>query len=198
MTHNGSGPFFIILIYAYDIFQINTADMVDVTKLCKTTLEGGKDSSDCIKDLMGIIRSAGLGLIVTTFFGILIVALCWVLLARALKLWIYVMFSPLFGLAYFSGNGWGEAFHSEGGGHGGDSGLTKLGFVPFLKLAMVPVLVAAVLSFGLLFIGVMRSSFTGNQDGDSDGISQGETVCSKDDYLVRYCITRNSNSDSNE
>lgn len=35
---------------------------------------------------------------------------------RAFKLWIYVMFSPLFGLAYFTGNGWGEAFHSEGGG----------------------------------------------------------------------------------
>lgn len=76
--------------------------------------------------------------------------------------------------------------------------MTKLGFVPFFKLAMVPVLVSAVLAFGLLFIGVMRSSFTGAQDGDTDGISQGETVCSDDQYLVRYCITRNSNTDSNE
>ncbi len=71
--------------------------------------------------------------------------------------------------------------------------MTKLGFVPFLKLAMVPVLVSAVLSFGLLFIGVMRSSFTGAQDGDSNGISTGQTVCSKDEYLVRYCITKKSN-----
>jgi hypothetical protein len=96
VTHNGSGPFFIILIYAYDIFQINTADLVEVSKLCKATTSTGKSSADCIKDMMGIIRSAGLGLIVTVFFGILIIALCWVLLARALKLWIYVMFSPLF------------------------------------------------------------------------------------------------------
>lgn len=106
VTNNGSGPFFIILIYAYDIFQINTADLVQVSNLCKSATDSGKNSSDCIKDMMGIIRTAGLGLIVTTFFGILIIALCWVLLARALKLWIYVMFSPLFGLAYFSGNGW--------------------------------------------------------------------------------------------
>lgn len=49
--------------------------------------------------------------------------------------------------------------------------MTKLGFVPFFKLAMVPVLVSAVLSFGLLFVGVMRSSFTGAQDGNSSGIA---------------------------
>lgn len=193
VTNNGSGPFFIILIYAYDIFQINTADLVEISKLC-TTSSDKASSRDCIKDMMGIIRTAGLGLIVTTFFGILIIALCWVLLARALKLWIYVMFSPLFWLAYFTGNGWGEAFHSEWGGGGGDTGMTKLGFVPFFKLAMVPVLVSAVLSFGLLFVGVMRSSFTGAQDGDSSGISVWQTVCSKDDFLVRYCITKKSDN----
>lgn len=71
--------------------------------------------------------------------------------------------------------------------------MTKLGFVPFFKLAMVPVLVSAVLSFGLLFIGVMRSSFTGAQEGTSSGMTTGQTVCSKDDYLVRYCITKKSN-----
>lgn len=192
VTNNGSGPFFIILIYAYDIFQINTADLVQISNLC-TTSSDKTSSSDCIKDMMGIIRTAGLGLIVTTFFGILIIALCWVLLARALKLWIYVMFSPLFWLAYFTKNGWEKTFHSEWGGGGGDTGMTKLGFVPFFKLAMVPVMVSAVLSFGLLFVGVMRSSFTGAQDGNSSGIATWQTVCSKDDFLVRYCITKKSN-----
>jgi hypothetical protein len=52
---------------------------------------------------MGLVRKFGLSLITMIFFGILLIALCWVLLMRAFKLWIYIMFSPLFGLAYFTG-----------------------------------------------------------------------------------------------
>lgn len=99
VTHNGSGPFFIILIYAYDIFKINSADVVKLDTFCnpdKGTGSAQKDARGCIKDLMGIVRSAGMSLIVTVFFGIMTIALCWVLLMRAIKLWIYVMFSPLF------------------------------------------------------------------------------------------------------
>jgi hypothetical protein len=76
--------------------------------------------------------------------------------------------------------------------------MTQLGFFQFFRLAMVPVLVSGVLAFGLLFIGVMRSSFTGGQDGDTSGISVGKTVCSNDEYMVRYCITKNSTSGADE
>gem|GEM_PF-1477855 len=34
--------------------------------------------------------------------------------------------------------------------------------MPFFSLAMVPVFVAGVLSFGLLFVGVINTTFTGN------------------------------------
>jgi len=56
----------------------------------------------------------------------------------------------------------------------------------FFKLAMVPVLVAAVLSFGLLFIGVMRQSFNELDRQVTDKTSDG--FCSSDMYLVRYCF----------
>ncbi len=53
---------------------------------------------------MAVLRKFGVALVTTMFFAILLVALCWVLLVRAFKLWIYVMFSPLFGLAYAVGD----------------------------------------------------------------------------------------------
>ena len=43
--------------------------------------------------------------------------------------------------------------HSEGGG--GEYGFGQVSFMGFFKLAMVPVLVSAVLAFGLLFVGVV-------------------------------------------
>ena len=49
---------------------------------------------------------------------------------------------------------------------------------------MVPVLVSAVLSFGLLFIGVMNNTFTtGSMTPSSSG-----GFCTKSDFMVKYCI----------
>ncbi len=105
VTYNGSGPFFIIMIYAYNIFRIQNTDIVSLKKACEPDKTTGSvsDSKTCIKNLTSILRQFGLALIVTFFFSVLLVALCWVLLMRAFKLWIYVMFSPLFGLAIFTG-----------------------------------------------------------------------------------------------
>ncbi|MCB9806557.1 hypothetical protein H6768_01415 [Candidatus Peribacteria bacterium] len=51
-----------------------------------------------------LVRKFGVALITTVFFAVILIALCWVLLSRAFKLWVYVMFSPLFGLAYAVGD----------------------------------------------------------------------------------------------
>jgi hypothetical protein len=99
IANNPSGPFFIMMVYAYDIFRIQAVDKINIeTKCTKNT-----DINGCIKTLTDLAITFGVGLIVTIFFGILTIALCWVLLMRAFKLWIYVMFSPLFGLAFFTG-----------------------------------------------------------------------------------------------
>lgn len=49
---------------------------------------------------------------------------------------------------------------------------------------MVPVLVSAVLSFGLLFIGVMNNTFT---TGALAPTGSGG-FCTKGDFMVKYCI----------
>lgn len=49
---------------------------------------------------------------------------------------------------------------------------------------MVPVLVSAVLSFGLLFIGVMNQTFT---TGSMAPTGKGG-FCTKGDFMVKYCI----------
>jgi hypothetical protein len=59
-----------------------------------------------------------------------------------------------------------------------------MGFVPFFSLAMVPVLVAAVLSFGLLFIGVVNNTFTSGALAKNSG---GE-FCTTGEFMVKYCI----------
>lgn len=107
VTYNQAGPFFIMMIYAYNIFKIQDANALDLKNFCTATSTDNKvqyqSSKDCIKSLMGIVKKFGLSLVVTIFFGIMLLALCWVLLMRAIKLWIYIMLSPLFGLAIFTG-----------------------------------------------------------------------------------------------
>lgn len=104
VTYNGSGPFFIIMVYAYNIFKIQSTTIVNLKDTCTVKEDGSvADSKTCIKNLTQILRQFGLAVIVTFFFSVLLIALCWVLLMRAFKLWIYVMFSPLFGLAIFTG-----------------------------------------------------------------------------------------------
>lgn len=52
---------------------------------------------------------------------------------------------------------------------------------------MVPVLVSAVLSFGLLFIGVMNQTFTtGSMTPTGSG-----GFCTREDFMVTYCIEDN-------
>jgi hypothetical protein len=107
ISQNQSGPFFIIMVYAYDIFKIQKTETINFSAVCGggevvTTDVAGSDGDarSCVSTLMKLLRKFGVALITTTFFAIILIALCWVLLARAFKLWIYVMFSPLFGLAY--------------------------------------------------------------------------------------------------
>lgn len=96
------------MVYAYDIFKIQKTEMINFAEVCKginDPEQGQQNSATCVSDLAKLLRKFGVAFITTTFFAIILIALCWVLLARAFKLWIYVMFSPLFGLAYAVSDG---------------------------------------------------------------------------------------------
>jgi hypothetical protein len=179
IAYNEAGPFFIIMVYAYDIFKIQNTEQVNFESVCA----GGADVKQCVKSIWQLLRKFWVALITTIFFAIILIALCWVLLARAFKLWIYVMFSPLFGLSYALSDEWlWKTLESEWWGEWASLG--KVGFVPFFQLAMVPVLVSAVLSFWLLFIGVMNNTFT---TGAMAPTGSGG-FCTKSDFMVKYCI----------
>ncbi len=57
LTHNQAGPFFIIMIYAYNIFKIQEADMAPLQNFCMSK-DGTqyKSAKDCTKDLVGLVR----------------------------------------------------------------------------------------------------------------------------------------------
>lgn len=191
LTHNEAGPFFIIMIYAYNIFKIQEADMKPLKNFCKST-DGTQymAAKDCTKNLMGIVRDFWLSLIVTVFFAIMLIALCWVLLMRAIKLWIYIMLSPLFGLAFFTWEWLGTPVWE-----GWESGMGSVGFKAFFKLAMVPVLVSAVLAFGLLFVWVVRDNF--HSSIKQATVEQTKLYCTNDSvwFMVTYCITETPSSE---
>jgi hypothetical protein len=190
IKNNDAGPFFIIMIYAYDIFKIQETDITTFDDVCSGDNGNAKW---CIKELAKLLQKFWVALITTVFFGIILIALCWVLLARSFKLWLYIMFSPLFGLAYAVGDEWLWKVHeSSGGGWGGEwVSLGKMWLMPFFSLAMVPVFVSAVLSFGLLFVGVVNNTFSWNLSAETTWPNLGG-FCTNWEYLVRYCIGANS------
>lgn len=188
LTYNQSWPFFIIMIYAYNIFKIQHADIQNIQKnFCTTKNEDGttntKESAEnCVRSLVAIVRDFWLSLIVTIFFAVMLIALCWVLLMRAIKMWIYIMLSPIFGLIYFTDKT-GETFWEAG-----EAWFWELWFMQFFRLAMVPVLVSAVLSFWLLFVWVVRDNFHPTKQ-----TSQREVCTDKNAwYMVTYCIEEES------
>jgi hypothetical protein len=56
---------------------------------------------------------------------------------------------------------------------------------------MVPVLVSAVLSFGLLFIGVVNNTFTSGALSDNGS----GTFCTSGDFMVKYCIQKDGSAE---
>ena len=82
-------------------------------------------------------------------FGILVIAIVYALFTRAIMLWMYAIFSPLFALMYVTGSK--------------HKALEKFSISEFMSLALVPVYVSAALAFGLLFLGAVMNS--GAQEG---------------------------------
>lgn len=124
--------FGIISVYTYGILRVQELDTIAALDL--TTIKG----------IMDLILKVIFDLLFVVVYLILMVALFLALMVRGVRLWVYMMLSPAFGLLYFLGKG-SEWFWS------GENG-TKFSIAEFISLAMVPVYASAALAFGLVFI----------------------------------------------
>ena len=78
-------------------------------------------------------------------FGLLTLALVAMLLVRAIKLWVYAIFSPLFTFQFVAGSAM----------MGGDKDTFTI--KEFVGLCFVPAIVGLALSFGLIMISAVSS-----------------------------------------
>lgn len=134
-----SGTYGSMLIYAYGVFHIGTI---------KDLPTGGLDM---ISTGIQILHQWLIGVILFVIFGILVLALVIMLLMRAIKLWFYAIFSPLFTLKYVLGDAFKWADKDD-----------SLNITEFIGLAFVPAVVGLCLSFWLMIIGAIQSPSAGN------------------------------------
>jgi len=124
--------FWIIFLYTYGIMQIHDLDVLKEANIANAISSITDLSLKLIFDSLFVL-----------VYMVLMIALFLALLVRGIKLWVYAMLSPTFGLLYF---------FDKADGVGEWNG--KFGIKDFISLALVPVYVAAALSFWLLFIMV--------------------------------------------
>ncbi len=123
--------FGVISIYSYWILRIQDLDTISWRDL------------ETIETLVDLIFKVVFDVLFVIVYLLLMVALLLALFVRWVRLWIYMMLSPVFWLFYFFGS-------SE---VSGDSGW-KFGVKEFIHLALIPVYVSWALAFWLVFIMV--------------------------------------------
>lgn len=87
-------------------------------------------------------------------YGILVIALIFMLITRAIKLWFYAIFSPLFTLRFVLKDDFKKA--------GDDDDMFSIS--EFIGLAFVPAVVGLTLSFGLMIVASMMSPSEANKN----------------------------------
>lgn len=126
-----------LIIYAYGVFS------VDKVKEMNTGV-------DVAKNITQVLNQMIMGWIMFLVFGILVVALTVMLLYRAIMLWMYMVFSPLFTLHFVAGKDllWGK--------------LESFDMQQFIWLCFMPAVVGLVLSFGLVIVSTVQSTGSNN------------------------------------
>ncbi len=105
-------------------------------------------TSKTVEAVVDIVKKLGFGIVFFVVFGVLVIAIVYALFTRAIMLWMYAIFSPLFALNYVLGD---KAKKLE-----------KFTIKEFISLALVPVYVSAALAFGLMFLSLVmnKSGYT--------------------------------------
>ena len=136
---SGNGIYAPLVFYAYNIFRIQ-----DVQNL-------PQEKFTSIKTILDLGFSVLFNLFFILVFGVILIALFAALFIRILMLWVYAIFSPVFGLTYFFGGA---------GPDGVKKALEHFTFKEFLNLAFVPVYVSGALALGLIVVsGAVSSGF---------------------------------------
>ncbi len=134
-----------LLVYSFSVFKFH-----EVKKL--------KKWSDVVYAIWDIIHQGIIGVIMFIVYGLLVVALIFMLLMRAVKLWFYAIFSPLFTIKYVLGDKWFWDADKDG----------SFKITEFIGLAFVPAVVSLALSFGLIIISVMHAGWTNSGSASSN------------------------------
>ncbi len=129
---NSAGMYGYMMVYAYSIFKFQEVKQLNTV-------------TDIIKEGVGIVHQWIIAAIMFLVFGLLTLALVAMLLVRAIKLWVYAIFSPLFTFQFVAG--------SAMMGENKDTFTIK----EFVGLCFVPAIVGLALSFGLIMISAVSS-----------------------------------------
>jgi hypothetical protein len=127
-----------MIVYAYWVFKL--WEIKDI-----------KTGTDVIKSIWQIIHQGVIWAIMFVVFGILTIALVFMLMMRAIKLWFYAIFSPLFTLHFVVGK---DLL--------GDK-LDDFSLKEFIGLAFVPAVVGLTLSFWLVIVSAIQTNPSSNQ-----------------------------------
>ena len=122
-----------LLIYAYSIFKVDKVKQLN-------------SWTDYVKAPIDVLHQVIFGSIMFFIFGLLVLALIFMLMVRAIKLWFYAIFSPLMTLKFVL---WDSIF-----GKWGDN---SFDLKEFIGLAFVPAIVGLCLSFGLMILSILHS-----------------------------------------
>lgn len=120
-----------MLIYAYWVFKLSEVKKID-------------NVTDGLKSVIKLVHDGFIAVIMLIIFGLLTLALIFMLLARAVMLWIYTIFSPFLTLELVMG--WIIKKMSE-----------NFSIKEFIWLAFVPAIVWLALSFGLIVVAAVQS-----------------------------------------
>lgn len=130
-------------VYAYWIFKIQHFKQIDKSELA------------WIKFIWELAKKLSFWIIFFVIFWVLVISIVYALFSRAVMLWLYAIFSPLFALTWFFTGKWWEGFKK----------LEKhMTIQKFISLALVPVYVSAALSFWLVFLSATMSARNWNND----------------------------------
>lgn len=134
LSNGKGGAYNLLSVYAYGIFKIQNYKFIT--------------NKEKLSTLGGIASKLSFSFLFFIVFGILIIAIVYALLSRALILWLYAMFSPIFALNYVMD------FKNESV----KNSVGRMSITKFLSLALVPVYVSAALAFGLMFLGLVMNA----------------------------------------
>ena len=160
-----------LVVYGYSIFKFKEIDKLET-------------GIDVAKAAINIIHSSIVSAIMFWVFGILVLALAAMLLVRAIKLWMYAIFAPLFTFRFVA---WSNML-------GGDD--DSFSIKEFIWLAFVPAIVWLTLSFGLIMINAVSWTHKQTQNTNTsttcnlewDGCILGTVFWSAENQIIRKIV----------